>query len=147
MRTCSTASPAPDPAGTAARPPLARPLWLGLATAGLAWAAQLQLAGRLPLPGCLWRQLWGVPCPSCGMTRSLAAWTHLDPVAALRFHPLCFLACVVLLAWTGLALADQLTGRARLAALRARAETWPVWRTLAVLAALNWAYLLLTLPR
>lgn len=151
MRTCSTGTGAPEVsrAGNPGRVLSTLPLWLGLGTAAMAGLAQLHLAGRLalPVPGCLWRTLYGLPCPSCGVTRSLAAWTQLDPAAALRFHPLCFLACLTLLAWGGLALLDRLTGRAWLGALQAHAAAWPVWRTLAVLALLNWVYLILALPR
>ena len=102
MRTCSPGNAAAEPApGRRTQPrPVTGLLGVGLTAIGLAWAAQWHLSGRLPLPlpGCLWRKLWGIPCPSCGMTRSLAAWARLDPGAAFRFHPLCFLACVALLA-------------------------------------------------
>ncbi len=37
---------------------------------------------------CPFRLLTGLPCPGCGMTRSLVALTHGDVLGALFFHPL-----------------------------------------------------------
>ncbi len=76
-------------------------LFHGLAAAGLAAA----LAGTLwpvdvaTLPEtfsvphdehsiCLLRRLTGMPCPTCGVTRSLRALGQGEVAAAVRFHPL-----------------------------------------------------------
>lgn len=150
MKTSSTGNAAPEGrrGKVERRAPSILPLWLALGLAGLAGAAQLHLAGHLPLalPGCLWRKFCGIPCPSCGVTRSLAAWTHLDLAAAFRFHPLCFLACLGLVAWAGLSLVDRWTGRPWTQALLRRGQAWPIWPILGALALLNWVYLILTLP-
>jgi hypothetical protein len=37
---------------------------------------------------CLFRNITGVACPGCGMTRSLIATGHLHFVDAIAFHPL-----------------------------------------------------------
>lgn len=44
----------------------------------------------LPLPGwsCPLRQLTGVPCPTCYLTRSLMAALRGDLASALHWHPL-----------------------------------------------------------
>ena len=38
---------------------------------------------------CPFRLLFGIDCPTCGMTRAFLALAQLDLGAALRFHPLC----------------------------------------------------------
>ena len=40
------------------------------------------------LIGCPVRQLFGVGCPLCGMSRALLSALRLDLSAAFRFHPL-----------------------------------------------------------
>lgn len=38
--------------------------------------------------GCIWRDLFGISCPSCGMTRACAAALRGDFAAAFYYHPL-----------------------------------------------------------
>jgi len=48
-------------------------------------------------PPCLSRVLFRLPCPACGLTRSLVALWHADLAESLRYHPLgapLFGACV-----------------------------------------------------
>jgi hypothetical protein len=67
----------------------------------IAGAGMLAAAVLLPvLPGpngvpCPLRSLTGVPCPLCGMTTSVTAAVHLDPLAALAANPAGILAVVV----------------------------------------------------
>lgn len=123
------------------------PVWLVLGMALLAVAAHVALLWQLPLPQCWLRRLTDVPCPSCGCTRSLAAWAALDLEHALRFNPLLFLLCVTVLAWAILWLAEVAARRTFLDALKSRVQGWPWWRISAALIALNWLYLCLTLPK
>jgi hypothetical protein len=37
---------------------------------------------------CQFRSLTGLPCPGCGLTRSLVAAGHLDPASSLAYHRL-----------------------------------------------------------
>lgn len=37
---------------------------------------------------CLFRQLTGLDCPSCGLTRAFRAMGHLDVIGAFRYNPL-----------------------------------------------------------
>lgn len=108
---------------------LASAAGLAVLALGSAWALQSGLAYPCPF-----KFLFGVPCPTCGSTRSLAALAALDFAGSLRFNPL------VLLGGTG----------ALLGWLLHRRHPWLRRAGLpfflgAVL--LNWAYLIVWLPR
>lgn len=47
--------------------------------------------------GCFFQNVFGVPCPGCGMTRALISALKLDVKAALEFHPMVF--SLPLIAW------------------------------------------------
>jgi hypothetical protein len=64
----------------------------GLLLAGAALVPLLPGPRGLPCP---LRSLTGIPCPLCGMTTSVLAATHLDPVAALAANPAGVLAVLV----------------------------------------------------
>ncbi len=49
------------------------------------------------LPSCAFKGLFGIPCPTCGSTRSVVHLAHGDLFAALAMNPLmtlCFIAAV-----------------------------------------------------
>lgn len=120
-------------------------LLLGLA-AGAA-LVRYCLQHHVPLPFCLLRAATGVPCPACGSTRSLAAWAHFDPLEAFRFNPLFFLITLAAGAWAAAGLADAVFGTRWQE--RMSVATWSRLTTARVVwvAAINWVYLCLTLPR
>lgn len=139
--------PLPPSPGEPARRIRWLPLWLF--AGALALLAGLRLAGqwRVPLPRCWLREFTGLPCPSCGCTRSLLAWSHFDLDQAFRFNPLFFACCVSGFLWLGLWLAGRLFDRRWLESLQARIDEWPLgWIFLALLG-LNWLYLCLNLPK
>ena len=55
-----------------------------------------RLLGFIPPPMCLSQLLLGVPCPGCGLTRSVACLLQGDLRASLAFHPLGWLAGLVI---------------------------------------------------
>src|SRR5688572_3117216 len=80
--------PKPDDFGAAR---VARRRWLLLvgfvAFALLTLGARFGMAWAWPLPQCWLRKLTGLPCPACGSTRSLAAWSQWDLGQALQLNP------------------------------------------------------------
>lgn len=64
----------------------------GLLLAGAALIPLLPGPDGLPCP---LRSLTGIPCPLCGMTTSVTAAVHLDPLAALAANPAGLLAVLV----------------------------------------------------
>jgi hypothetical protein len=93
-----------------------------LRIAGAVMLAGAALLPLLPCPDglpCPLRSLTGIPCPLCGMTTSVTALVHLDPVGALVANPAGVAALVVTV---GLLL---FRGRRQL--------TVPVWAPLLVL--------------
>ena len=53
----------------------------------LGCAALILVRVRLGI-GCVFRETFGIPCLTCGMTRAVLAVARLDFLAAFRFHPL-----------------------------------------------------------
>lgn len=83
----------------------------------LAPAALLALAGVLlwgiPSP-CPIRFAFGIPCPSCGLTRAARAALSLDFAAATHAHPLWFVVLPALAIYLAVELASfVLTGHSR----------------------------------
>ena len=48
------------------------------------------------LDDCPIRAVLGIPCPACGMTRSLTAFVSLDFAASFNYHPLTLPCCAVI---------------------------------------------------
>src|ERR1044072_1525105 len=64
-------------------------LWLGVSLASLGLAAVWLTVG-LPWPRCVFHDLTGLPCITCGMTRCGSHFFHGHFSAALRWNPLVF---------------------------------------------------------
>jgi hypothetical protein len=97
-----------------ARPWLALAILLGL-PAGLLAFYGLEALG-LHLPRCLFKQLTGLPCATCGLSRMARALLGLDFAQAFRWHPV---AAALLLASPLAALWDLRRSR--------RGEPMPAW--------------------
>lgn len=118
------------------------PVWLLVGLLAAIGAVRLAAEQGWLVPLCGFRALTGLPCPLCGCTRSLLAWSRLDFASALAANPLLFVVCVGIGVGAGLWAAG--IGRQRRLARRARA-CWGRRQTKLVLAAafaLNWLYLL-----
>jgi len=123
------------------------PLWLSLGFVGLVLGLRFTALREIPLPPCLLRKFTGIPCPSCGCTRSLLAWSHFNFAQAFFFNPLFFVCCVAGLLWAALWWTDPARARSWLERWRLRTTRWPVGGAFLVLVGLNWLYLCLWLPK
>lgn len=117
-------------------------LWAGVAAgAGVVGIAML-LAGAMPVLGCPFKTLTGLPCVTCGATRMAVAFLHGQLAAGVRFNPMLGVAVLASLPLTGYAWAAVLLRTRRL-----RVTVSPTGATLVRAAAwlalaANWAFLI-----
>src|SRR5438105_15934681 len=64
-------------------------VWLAVSAGSLTLAAAWFTLG-LPWPRCVFHELTGLPCVTCGMTRSAIAFFHGHFLVALLWNPLVF---------------------------------------------------------
>lgn len=95
-------------------------------------------------PTCGFRAAFGLPCPSCGMTRAFVGITHFDPGAALHVSPLGSLLALGAVAAVVYAVLRYTVMPRGFALQTSRTERRVLWVTGGVLVAANWAYLLVT---
>jgi Protein of unknown function (DUF2752) len=118
-------------------------IWLSVSLASLGLATTWFALG-LPWPHCLFHDLTGRPCMTCGMTRSAIQFFHGDFLAAFQWNPLVFAALCGLSIFNAYAFIVLATRAPRLRiALWTGAEK--KYARIIVITALflNWAYLLL----
>lgn len=64
-------------------------IWLAVSLGSLALAAAWLTVG-LPWPRCMFHDITGLPCATCGMTRCGIQFFHGHFLAALKWNPLVF---------------------------------------------------------
>ena len=118
-------------------------LWLAVSAGGVGLAAAW-FKLHLPWPNCLFHELTGHPCATCGATRAAVAFFHGHFMAALSWNPLAAVAYCAIALFDVYALA-VLIGRAkrlRIVRLHAGERTFMRLFIVSALAA-NWVYLLI----
>jgi len=118
-------------------------IWLTVSLGSLAFAA-IWLALGLPWPRCAFHDFTGLPCVTCGMTRSAIQFFHGNFLAALRWNPLVFVALCGLSIFDAYAFVVLIAGapRLRIAGFSSAEKTF-VRALIITLLAANWAFLLL----
>ena len=132
-------SPAVRLRARAGAPPLGA-IFAGIGLIGGIAVSLLHL-DRLPFALCVFKNLTGLPCPTCGSTRAIGRLFALDLAGALAMNPLATLGAGVVAAW---ALADLvLLPRGRALGIDVQPRLASRLRIAALLVfLLNWAYLL-----
>jgi hypothetical protein len=122
-----------------AAPPLGA-IFLGI---GLLFALAVGILhlDRLPFTICTFKAITGLPCMTCGTTRTLGLLFRGDLAHALSMNPLATVAGIGLTAW-GLADLWLLRRHAALGVETAPAARLFLRVTAIVLVAANWAYLI-----
>jgi hypothetical protein len=92
---------------------------------------------------CVFKGLTGLPCPTCGSTRTLARLFSLDPAGALAMNPLATLGAAVLLAWAAGDLLLLPARRSLRVELHGSLAT-PARLAFVLAFVANWGYLLLS---
>jgi len=116
-------------------------VWLSASLVSLGIAVAWFTLG-LPWPLCVFHQLTGLPCLTCGMTRCGIEFFHGHFFAALKWNPLVFALLWGVIAFDLYALAAIALRRRRLRMLFRQAEKKYARGVLVAALVLNWFYLL-----
>ena len=116
-------------------------IWLSVSLLSLSVAA-VWLALGLPWPICVFHQLTGLPCVTCGMTRCAIQFFHGHFFAALKWNPLVFAFLCGVLAYDLYAFATLAMRGPRLRIAFGQAEKKYARGVIVAALALNWFYLL-----
>jgi hypothetical protein len=116
-------------------------IWLSISVASFA-AAAIWLTLGLPWPVCVFHQLTGLPCLTCGMTRCAIQFFHGHFLAALKWNPLIFALLCGVIAFDLYAVLVLVTRGPRVrVAFGHKAQKYA--RAIVIIAlASNWAYLI-----
>lgn len=97
------------------------------------------------MPPCAFNRLTGVPCPSCGMTRSVLALADFNLIAAFQFHPLFFVSVAILGALALISVGLYFSGRRYLNFNLTPTQWKHVAWLIGLLILINWVYLIVFL--
>jgi Protein of unknown function (DUF2752) len=116
-------------------------LWLSVSLSTLFLAAGW-LATSLPWPRCMFHEITGLPCVTCGMTRSAIAFFHGHILAALKWNPLVFVFLCGAMVFDLYAFVVLVTRAPRLRFVFGQTEKKYARGVVICALALNWIYLL-----
>ena len=117
-------------------------IWFSVSLISLG-AAVIWFALGLPWPRCAFHDLTGLPCVTCGMTRSAIQFFHGNFLAALRWNPLVFVMLCALSIFNAYAFVVLIMRAPRLRIAFCTTAERKYARIIAIGAvALNWIYLL-----
>ncbi|PYJ70137.1 MAG: hypothetical protein DME76_06535 [Verrucomicrobia bacterium] len=117
-------------------------VWLAVSAGSLTLAAAWFTLG-LPWPRCVFHELTGLPCVTCGMTRCAIQFFHGHFLAALKWNPLVFAALCGVTVFDLYAFATLAMRAPRLRMVfRQREKKFARGIVIGALA-LNWIYLLI----
>jgi len=97
------------------------------------------------LPPCPFRAVTGIPCPSCGSTRSLVHLANGDIAGSLILNPLFSLAMITALFLFFACSASLLFNRSRITLTHTRREGTLLRAGMAGIFLANWSYLIFSL--
>jgi Protein of unknown function (DUF2752) len=118
-------------------------IWLTVSFGSLAFAA-IWLAFGLPWPRCAFHDVTGLPCVTCGMTRSAIQFFHGNFLLALRWNPIVFVALCGLSIFDAYAFVVLVARAPRLRIAKFSSAEKTFVRALVVTSlGANWGYLLL----
>lgn len=113
----------------------------GLAAIGIA-VSMLHL-DHLPVTLCVFKAATGIPCMTCGTTRTFGYLARLDLAGALHMNPLATLVALFVFGLAAVQLALWPSGKRLHIRLPPRVNLG-FWIALGVLVLANWAYLIRT---
>jgi hypothetical protein len=116
-------------------------IWLAVSLGSLALAAAWFALG-LPWPRCAFHDLTGLPCVTCGMTRSAIQFFHGHFLTAWKWNPLVFAFLCGVTAFDLYAFFALVTRAPRLRVAFRQKERKYARMILMTALALNWMYLL-----
>jgi hypothetical protein len=116
-------------------------IWLSATAVSLGLAVSWFALG-LPWPRCMFHDLTGLPCVTCGMTRSAIQFLHGHFFAALKWNPLVFALLWGVVAFDLYALVTLAMRGPRLRIVFRQAERKYARGVIVAVLALNWFYLL-----
>lgn len=94
------------------------------------------------LPVCIFHEITGFPCPTCGGTRSVIALSRLDLVSSLNLNPLVPVFTLGLIIFSLFFLFGMVTGRSLKIDLTERGKRTVRYSAIGMILA-NWIFLIL----
>lgn len=101
----------------------------------------LYLLKRLPQIPCVFKTVTGYPCPTCGSTRAVLDFFHLDIVSAFGWNPLVVLGGIFFIAWVLYGFYMLFSGKKVQVTLTKNESRFLRWGVV-ILFFLNWIYLI-----